>query len=245
MDKTVSIQDPSKAKSWQMFDRIADTYDPLNRTLSLRQDVAWRKKLATFLPPGEELALLDLATGTGDIVISLCQKSERIQEAVGMDLAENMLEIGREKLKRQGLDTKASLHQGDATAIPVEDESYDVTTIAFGIRNVDNVPKSLEEMYRVLKPGGRSLILEFALPKNALMRWGYLFYFRHVLPRVGGLVSGDREAYNYLNQSVEAFPYGNAFCDLMREAGFQNVKATPLTFGIAMIYQGDKLDNAA
>jgi demethylmenaquinone methyltransferase/2-methoxy-6-polyprenyl-1,4-benzoquinol methylase len=132
------------------------------------------------------------------------------------------------------------LKTGDAEAIPFDDNNFDATSISFGIRNVLNVNKSLAEMYRVLRPGGRALILEFSLPSNRLIRRLYLLYFRHVLPRLGRLVSGDAHAYNYLNQTVETFAHGEEFCELMRTAGFHNVKAIPLTFGIASIYQGDK-----
>jgi demethylmenaquinone methyltransferase/2-methoxy-6-polyprenyl-1,4-benzoquinol methylase len=131
--------------------------------------------------------------------------------------------------------------RGDAMRIAAAKESFDVVTISFGIRNVLDVDAALCEMHRVLKPGGRVLILEFSLPKNALLRWAYLLYFRNVLPRIGALISGDSYAYRYLNQTVETFPYGDAFASLLRDANFGNVAMTPLTFGIATIYQGDKI----
>jgi demethylmenaquinone methyltransferase/2-methoxy-6-polyprenyl-1,4-benzoquinol methylase len=239
-DQKHGVNVAEKDKTWMMFDRIAGTYDPLNRTLSMGIDTRWRKKVATFLPDLPQIRLLDLATGTGDLLISLCRMEPRINKAVGMDLSEGMLDIGRKKLKKMNFPEYASLENGDACDIPAEDGSFDAVTISFGIRNVPDVPQSLREMNRILAPGGRALILEFALPANALMRWGYLVYFRHILPAIGSIVSGDRHAYSYLNQSVEAFPYGEEFCNMMKEAGFTNVKAHPLTFGIAMIYQGDK-----
>ncbi len=226
-----------------MFDRIAHRYDLLNRLLSMRQDVAWRKKLTRYLPDYQPLWLLDLATGTGDVAITLLRHSSRVNRALGIDMSEKMLEEGRAKLEKLQLTESIRLQTGDATALEMDDNTFDVTTIAFGIRNVMDPSVSLKEMIRVLKPGGRSLILEFSLPENALMRKLYLFYFRHVLPRIGALISGDSYAYNYLNQTVETFPYGRAFCRLMEEAGFRNVIAHPLTFGIATIYQGDKPDH--
>ncbi len=233
-------QEISRKKVWLMFDRIAHRYDLLNRLLSMRQDVAWRKKLARHLPDYRPLYLLDLATGTGDVAITLMRHGSEITRALGVDMSEKMLDEGRQKLKKLQLTDAIRLQTGDATALDLPDNTFDVTTIAFGIRNVMDPSVSLREMIRVLKPGGRSLILEFSLPENVLMRRLYLFYFRHVLPKIGALISGDSYAYNYLNQTVETFPYGDAFCRLMEEAGFKNVSAHPLTFGIATIYRGDK-----
>ena len=224
-----------------MFDRIARRYDLLNRLLSFGQDVGWRRKLAGFLPEGECLEVLDVATGTADVIISLFQKSRRVFRAVGIDLAERMLEIGRQKIREHQLDRVVKLQIGDAIQLPFPDNRFHVVTIAFGIRNVDDVPRSLKEMYRVLKPGGRALILEFSLPERSVIRNTYLFYFRNILPRIGGIISGDFYAYQYLNQTVETFPYGASFTRMMSEAGFSRVGFKPLTFGVATIYYGDKL----
>jgi demethylmenaquinone methyltransferase / 2-methoxy-6-polyprenyl-1,4-benzoquinol methylase len=234
-----TITPPPRNDVSSMFDRIAHRYDLLNRSLSFGQDVLWRKRMKRHLPDRADLKLLDLATGTADQLIFL-SSDPRIASGLGMDLAEKMLDIGREKIKKRNLASRFELKTGDAIHIPVDDASCDVVTISFGIRNVLDVEQGLREMFRVLKPGGRALILEFSLPGNAVMRKLYLFYFRHILPRIGGLVSGDAYAYRYLNKTVETFPYGEAFCALMRTAGFENVRANPLTFGIASIYQGDK-----
>lgn len=223
-----------------MFDRIAPRYDLLNRLLSGRRDVAWRNAMAQYLPAGERLLVLDLATGTADVLISLARRASRVQGGLGVDPAGAMLSLGQEKLAAKGLSGRFRLARGDAAAPPVAAASVDAVTIAFGIRNVADAPTALAEMHRVLKPGGRSIILEFSLPGNALFRRVYLLYFRHVLPRIGGLISGDPSAYRYLNATVEEFPYGEAFCELMREAGFREVTAQPLTFGIATIYCGTK-----
>lgn len=223
-----------------MFDRIAPRYDLLNRLLSAGRDVAWRRRMANFLPDRGPLHLLDVATGTGDQVFSLLASNRGVVRATGVDMAERMLDVGREKALRKGLADVVRLSTGDATALPEPDASYDVATISFGIRNVIDVPRALREMARVLKPGGRVLILEFSLPTAPVLRPLYLFYLRHVLPLVGGLLSGDLKAYRYLNVTIESFPYGEAFCRLLREAGFVEVRANPLTLGVATIYQGDR-----
>jgi demethylmenaquinone methyltransferase/2-methoxy-6-polyprenyl-1,4-benzoquinol methylase len=223
-----------------MFDRIAPRYDLLNRLLSFGRDVAWRKQVSRYLPNRPELAVLDLATGTGDLLISLYKESGRVTSGVGMDLAEKMLELARKKIAAKNLDNILSVALGDAKQIPSAENSFDVVTIAFGIRNVDPVEKALSEMYRILKPGGRALILEFSLPENFLMRRLYLLYFRYVLPAVGAVISGDSYAYRYLNRTVETFPYGEDFCRLMKLAGFNDVKAHRLTFGVATIYEGSR-----
>ncbi len=230
---------PSREQVWQMFDRISHRYDLLNRMLSFGQDIKWRKKVATLLKDTPDQHLLDLATGTGDLLISLCKNSKLIVAAVGLDMSGNMLKIGQKKLIKENLGQLASMVRGNAEMLPFQDNSYDIITISFGIRNVTDVNKSLKEMYRVLKPGGRVLILEFSLPENSFVRNSYLFYFRYVLPFVGSIISGDSYAYKYLNKTVETFPFGEKFCNLMRNVGFEKVHATPLTLGVATIYQGD------
>jgi len=220
-----------------MFDRIAPSYDRVNRLLSFGRDIAWRKKVRHLLPNKNELILLDLATGTGDQLISL-DKSKQIAEGVGVDMSTGMLEVGQKKLVDAGLDHRLELREGDATDIPYEEHRFDVVTISFGIRNVVHVDKALSEMHRVLKPGGRALILEFSLPPNPVIAWLHLFYLRHILPLVGGMVSGDTAAYRYLNTTIESFPYGEAFCKKMRDAGFSETIEHRLTFGVATIYEG-------
>lgn len=231
---------PSRQDAWKMFNRISGRYDFLNRLLSLRQDVRCRKAVARALPAGDKLRMLDLATGTGDQILHLMEATGRVATATGMDLAEEMMVIGRAKVAARGLADRVTLQQGDACRIPAEDASHDFTTISFGIRNVLDVPAALREMRRVVRPGGRVIVLEFSLPGNALLRAPYLFYFRHVLPRIGALFSGDSYAYSYLNKTVETFPYGEAFCRLMREAGLENVTATPVVLGVATVYAGDR-----
>jgi demethylmenaquinone methyltransferase/2-methoxy-6-polyprenyl-1,4-benzoquinol methylase len=228
---------PTAGDSWRMFDRIAPRYDLLNRLLSFRRDVAWRKALVRALPAGDRLRVLDLATGTADVLLSLCAPHGKIQRGTGLDKSAGMITLARPKIANAPV--PLDLVRGDACGLGFRDASFDAVTIAFGIRNVPDVPAALREMRRVLRPGGRALILEFSLPANALVRSGYLLYFRHVLPRVGGVVSGDAQAYRYLNESVESFPYGEAFAAMMRDAGFLGVTAMPQSLGIATLYTGD------
>ena len=226
-------------ESWKIFDRIADRYDRLNHLLSANIDRRWRRRLADRLPDGDQLRLLDLACGTGDQLLAL-MANQRVGQGIGIDLAERMLRIGSDKIKQLGLQARASLQRGDAENIPFESETFDTVTISFGIRNMTDVRRTLTEIYRTLKPGGRALVLEFSLPGNRPVRAVYLFFLRHVLPRLGALVSGDATAYRYLNETIESFPYGGAFCRLMTECGFAGVRSTPLTLGIVSIYTGDK-----
>ena len=221
----------------QMFNEISLSYDRINRILSLGIDKLWRKKLSEHLPDGENIRLLDLATGTCDQLLSL-MKTGRISHATGIDLAQEMLKIGQKKIDRSPYGEKITLVEASASAIPVDDESFECVTISFGIRNVKG--PCLEEIYRVLSPGGRALILEFSLPQNRLIKWLHLFYLRRLLPVVGGMISGKREAYRYLNETIEAFPYGEAFLTRMKEAGFSTLRALPLTFGVANLYIGEK-----
>jgi demethylmenaquinone methyltransferase/2-methoxy-6-polyprenyl-1,4-benzoquinol methylase len=232
---------PSREKVWQMFDRISRRYDLLNRLLSLRRDVAWRKRLANNLPDAGEQLVLDLATGTGDVLLSVIRYSQRVKYGVGIDLARAMLARGRDKFSNNNPGISTRLFPADVIFLPFKDRRFQTVSIAFGIRNVLDVKKGLSEMYRVLSNRGRVLILEFSIPPNRLFKKIYLFYFRHILPKVGGLISGNSYAYQYLNKTVETFPYGEAFCQLMQEVGFQDVRAMPLTFGIATLYRGDRL----
>jgi demethylmenaquinone methyltransferase/2-methoxy-6-polyprenyl-1,4-benzoquinol methylase len=232
--------EPSRDKVWHMFDRIAPRYDLLNRLLSFRQDVAWRRRMAKRLPPGDTLRLLDIATGTADQILFLKECAPAVGDAVGVDMSEGMLAVGREKVARVGLSDRVVLKTGDAMSIPEPDTAFDVATMSFGIRNVLDVTDALREVLRVLKPGGRALILEFSTPESRWFRPLYFFYLRHLLPVIGGLLSGDRTAYRYLNRTIETFPSGKDFCALMERAGFTRVKAIPLTFGIASIYEGDR-----
>lgn len=222
-----------------MFDRIAPRYDLLNHLLSGGQDWLWRRALARRLHRASPGLVVDVATGTGDQLIAVLQAAPELR-GLGFDLAPAMLARGAAKLQARGLSERAFLQLGDACALPLPDAAADYATIAFGIRNVESPAAGLRELHRVLKPGGQLFVLEFGLPPNRWLRHLYLLYFRHVLPRLGGLLSGDVPAYRYLNRSVETFPCGEAFLALLREAGFAPVSARPLTCGVAMLYQGTK-----
>lgn len=221
-----------------MFDEIALKYDQTNRILSAGIDLYWRRKVGKFLPPISQIKLLDCATGTADQLLTLV-RHHTVHQAVGIDIAPKLLAIGREKLKEYA--HLAELKEASATAIPYLDNTFDVVTISFGIRNVDDVQKSLSEMHRVLSHRGRALILEFSIPKLSLVKQGYLFYLNRILPHLGKWLSAHKEAYSYLARTIQAFPHGTSFCQLMEGAGFKDVKAHPLSLGIVTIYQGDKL----
>lgn len=238
--KQYSLED--KSKTWEFFNRISGRYDLLNRVLSLGIDVSWRKKVVRRLPAQKGLHAVDLGTGTGDFMMTLIRYSEtgKFASYVGIDPAKDMLAVGQKKAQKNKLEQVVSFQEGDATALTFLSDQADVVTMSFAIRNVPNVPACLSEIRRILRPGGKTYILEFSIPRNPIVRVGYLTYFRWVLPLVGGLLSGDRAAYAYLNKSVEAFPYGDSFLKLMKDAGFRNPTATPLTFGIATLYQGEK-----
>jgi len=236
----IEKKQPSRDKVWQMFDRIALRYDLLNHLLSAGQDIRWRSKLRSHIQSSGDLRLLDIATGTGDQLFSLI-KDPRVTKAVGVDLAVEMLKIGRRKAQKRHLRDIVEFQEGDACNLPFSSDKFDLITISFGIRNVSALDKAISEMYRVLRRNGRALILEFSLPVNAVIKNLYLFYFRKILPQIGGMISGDSYAYHYLNETVENFPFGQEFCNLLEQARFINVKAVPLTFGVASVYIADKV----
>lgn len=227
-----------KKESYKIFDEIASTYDVLNHTLSMGIDIYWRNKLLKHLPLKDSINALDLATGTGDVALTLVN-DQRVKKVTGIDLSKGMIELGIKKVKKKGLEKKIFLMLGDGVNIPSGDNVFDLTTISFGIRNFSDPQKSLHDIHRVLKKDGRLMIMEFSIPKNFFVRNLYFFYFRHLLPFVGNLVSKHKDAYTYLNKSVEDFPYGDQFLALMKNAGFKNLKMIPLTFGIATLYIGD------
>ena len=223
-----------------MFDRIAHRYDLLNRLLSLGRDRAWRRRVAACLAGRSGQRILDLATGTADVLLETCRDSQAPRFGVGLDLAGEMLKRGREKIVRRRQEERFVIVGGDATHLPFGSDCFDAVSVAFGLRNMADVPGVLREACRVLRPDGRLVVLEFSIPTHWAVRPAYLLYFRHVLPHVGAFLSGHRSAYRYLNQSVESFPCGQALCETIAAAAFTNVHAKALTFGIATLYQGEK-----
>jgi len=219
-----------------MFNAIARRYDFLNHLLSAGFDRRWRARgLAALHLTGRE-TLLDVCTGTADVALGAVANTPGAARVVGVDFAGEMLALGREKVRQRYADGRITLVRGDASHLPVADRSVDAVTVAFGIRNVQDQPAACAEMARVLRPGGRLAILEFGLPRLVGVRQAYLWYFERVLPRVGGLISKDAAAYSYLPASVGAFAPPHEFVTILRQAGFQDVNAVPLTWGIVYLY---------
>jgi len=221
-----------------MFDNIAPKYDFLNHFLSLGIDRLWRKKAVKMLSAYKTDAILDVATGTGDFAVAATKLNP--QKIVGFDISEQMLNVGRDKIKRLGLSGVIEFKKGDSEAMPFHDEQFDAITVAFGVRNFENLENGLHEFLRVLKHGGVAIILEFSKPMYFPMKQLYLFYFFRILPFIGRLVSKDSSAYSYLPESVMAFPDGQHFLDILRKVGFSVTKQKRLTFGIATIYIAQK-----
>ena len=221
-----------------MFDRIAPRYDLLNRLLSAGTDVRWRRRAMDYLELEPAARVLDLCTGTADLLVEALGRDPR-SSGLGVDLSQAMLTRGAAKLARRGLDRRARLVGGDGEQLPVKEATFDGALVAFGIRNVGDPLAALREVHRALRPGGRFVVLEFSLPAGALGSV-YRLYLTQILPRVGGLVSGDRSAYSYLQASVVGFPTPEAFGALMTDAGFDAVRWQLLTGGVACLHRGEK-----
>lgn len=222
----------------QMFDNIAPKYDFLNHFLSLGIDKLWRKKAIRILSGYKTNLLLDVASGTGDFAIAAAKlKPSKI---IGFDISEQMLNVGRAKVQRLGLDNIIEFQKGDSEAMPFDDEHFDAITVAFGVRNFENLENGLKEFVRVLKNDGVAIILEFSKPKYFPMKQLYLFYFFGILPLIGRLVSKDSSAYSYLPESVMAFPDDQKFLTILRNVGFSKASQRRLSFGIATIYIAQK-----
>lgn len=222
-----------------MFNAIAGKYDFLNRVLSLGIDVGWRKKTVRSVARYQPRLVLDVATGTADLAMALAKGCPGAQ-VEGADISAGMLDVGRQKVAQRGLANRVQLILGDGEMLPFEDNRFDAVTVAFGVRNFENLQAGLVDMLRVLKPGAPLAVLEFSQPTRQPFRAFYFFYFKHILPRIGKWVSRDSAAYTYLPASVEAFPYGQAFLDELSKAGYRKGYARPLTFGIATLYLAEK-----
>ncbi len=239
--ENIKPYDPKSDKKEQvadMFNNISKRYDLLNHLLSLNIDKGWRTKVVKMVAADEPSLVLDVATGTADLAIALAKGTGA--SITGADISEGMLEVGRGKVHKKGLDKKIVLELGDSENLPYADNTFDAITVAFGVRNFQNLQNGLRDMKRVLKPGGQLVVLEFSTPKRFPFKQLYWFYFKAVLPTVGKLISKDPRAYTYLPESVAAFPYGVAFEKELVDAGLKPVKTKPVTFGIATIYQARK-----
>ena len=224
-----------------MFDSIAGDYDKLNHIMSLDVDKSWRKRALKEIVDGYgPLEVLDLACGTGDFSITIAKASDEVK-VTGVDLSEGMLAVMADKVDRQGLGGRIFFEQGDGENLRFTDGTFDRVTIAFGIRNFEDRLKGLREMFRVLKPGGRLVLLELSRPENKVIRWLYDIYFLRIMPVIGGKVSGDKAAYAYLPASVKTFPGKKEFSAMMAQAGFKNVRHKAFSLGICRMYTGDKL----
>ena len=237
----VPYKDKDTSKKRQvadMFNNISKSYDFLNHFLSLGIDILWRKKAIKMLKDDQPKIILDIATGTGDFAIeALALNPDQI---IGVDISEGMLEVGKEKMKRKKIDHIIDMQMGDSEGLLFDDNKFDAVIVSFGVRNFENLKKGLKDMFRVLKPGGKVVILEFSKPSAFPFKQLYNFYFRYILPTIGKLVSSDNAAYTYLPESVNAFPYGQQFLEILEESGFQKTSCKTLTFGISSIYTGVK-----
>lgn len=228
-----------KAQVEQMFDRIAPKYDFLNRLLSGGIDIWWRRRAISYLKKDKPRQILDVATGTADLALETFRQIVP-EKIIGIDIANEMLEFGREKIKKAGLSDKISLETGDSENLRFADNSFDAVTVSFGVRNFENLEKGLSEMCRVLSPGGQVVILEFSQPQSFPIKQLYGAYFRYVLPLIGRVTSRDPRAYTYLFESVQAFPQGDDFCKILTKTGFHSPTHKRLSLGICSVYLARK-----
>lgn len=237
--KPYNTDQTKKEEVREMFDNIAPKYDLLNHTLSMSIDRVWRRRVVGEVRRAKPGRILDVATGTGELAIAMARRIRDVQ-VLGVDLSEQMLAVARRKIEARGLDGRIVLDRGDAERLAVADASVDVATVAFGVRNFGDLGAGLRELARTIKPGGKVVILEFSRPRNRVFRALYEFYSYKILPRIGGLVSRDKRAYEYLPASVGEFPAPEEFMAMMARAGFRNCRARSQSFGIAQIYIGER-----
>ena len=231
---------PRKENVREMFDDIAPTYDRLNHVLSMNVDKLWRRHALQEIVDGTPQRILDVACGTGDSTISIARAAAEGSEVIGADISEGMMALVKGKAEKAGVGGRISLQVADGEALPYGEEAFDRVTCAFGIRNFEHKERGLSEFRRVLKPGGKAVILELSVPQNLLVRWAYDLYFLHVLPGIGGAVSGNRAAYRYLPASVHNFPSPSDFCEMMTEAGFRNVRCRTFSLGLCRMFVGER-----
>lgn len=239
--KITPYNDSSRTKKEQvteMFDTISENYDGLNRVISFGIDVKWRKKVVALVSKIKPNRILDVATGTGDLAINLTKTGA--SEIVGLDISAGMLAVGRHKIDDQQLQQTITMVQGDSENLPYDDQHFDAITVAFGVRNFENLEKGLSEIYRVLKSGGIFVVLETSVPTKTPYKQGYSFYCSKILPLIGKTFSKDKSAYSYLSESAASFPHGEAFNNILKKIGFIEIKDRPQTFGVATIYTATK-----
>lgn len=238
--KPYNEEQTKKEQVEQMFDNIAPTYDKLNHIMSLNIDRMWRRRVVRIIRRAEAERILDVATGTGDLAIAMAKRCKQAH-ILGVDLSEEMLAVARAKIAKQCLGERIAVEKGDAEQLRmVADSSVDAVTVAFGVRNFENLARGLEEMCRVVREGGKVVILEFSTPRNSLVRWVYHQYSDRLIPRIGGIISKDKEAYTYLPESVKEFPEPEKFIEMLHKAGFKTVRRRQQSFGIAQIYIATK-----
>ncbi len=227
-----------KEQVTKMFDTISKEYDGLNRVISFGIDVKWRKKVVAIVAKQKPDSILDIATGTGDLAINLIKT--KASKIIGLDLSSGMLDVGRQKIAKKGLESNIEMVLGDSENLPFQDDNFDAITVAFGVRNFENLEKGLSEILRVLKPNGVFVILETSIPTKTPFKQGYNIYTKRVMPLIGKLFSRDKVAYSYLSESASVFPYGKALNNILHKIGFINAEALPQTFGVATIYTATK-----
>lgn len=241
MEKITPYKESSLSKKQQvaqMFDTISGNYDNLNRVISFGIDIKWRKKVLQLVTAKNPDTILDIATGTGDLAILMTETPAK--KIIGLDISTGMLEEGKKKISQKHLSDKIEMLLGDSENIPFEDNTFDAITVAFGVRNFENLEKGLSEILRVLKPNGIFVILETSNPTKFPFKQGYVFYTRKILPLIGKLFSKDDSAYGYLSESASVFPFGEALNNILRKIGFISVENLPQTFGVATIYTASK-----
>jgi demethylmenaquinone methyltransferase/2-methoxy-6-polyprenyl-1,4-benzoquinol methylase len=227
-----------KEQVTKMFDNISENYDDLNRVISLGIDVKWRKKVVEIVGKNNPKQILDIATGTGDLVLMMASLNP--DKIVGLDISSGMLEVGKQKIAKAKLSDKIEMIVGDSEEMPFNDNTFDAITVSFGVRNFAHLNKGIQEIARVLKPTGVLVILETSNPTKFPFKQGYKFYTNFILPIIGKLFSKDKVAYSYLSESANSFPFGEAFNNILQKNGFTNTKYTPVTFGVATIYTASK-----
>lgn len=228
-----------KSQVSKMFDKIASSYDLLNRVTSMGIDIIWRRKAVNLLDKDHKI-ILDVATGTADVTIEIHKQLPNIEHIIGLDISPEMLNIGKQKVAKRGLSDQIKLVVGDSENLSFEDNYFDAVTVAFGVRNFENLQKGLQEIRRVLKPGGQLIVLEFSHPTVFPIKQLFNFYFRYILPTIGRVMSNDTQAYQYLFDSVQAFPNQEGFLEELKQIGFKSNQCKPLTFGICTAYSAIK-----